>query len=77
MVERNYCHFHVLSFKFFCISIDFDMGGMGFDLQAIQIGQSVAMACHLSNVSPPWFKAVLARPLAAEMSPATRLHTWT
>ena len=29
-------------------------------------------ARHLCNVSPPWFKAVLARRLAIEMSPATR-----
>ena len=28
-------------------------------------------ACHLINVSPPWFKVVLARRSAAEMSPAT------
>ena len=51
------------------------MGGLGFDPQAIQIGHSAATTRHLSNVSPLWFKAVLARSLAVEMSPATRLHT--
>ena len=53
------------------------MGGLGFDPRSIQIGHSAPMVCHLCNVSPPWFEAVLARPLAAEMSPATRLHTLT
>ena len=57
-------YFDVLSFKFFRISIDFGMGGLGFDPRAVQIGHSAPTARHLSNVSPPWFEAVLARPLA-------------
>ena len=53
------------------------MGGLEFDPRAIEIGHSVPTAGHLCNVSPPWFEAVLARPLAVEMSLATRLHTGT
>ena len=52
------------------------MGGMGFDPRPIQIGHSAPTARHLCKVSPPWFEAVLAKRLAAGMSPATRLQTY-
>ena len=77
LLSVTICHFHVLSFKIFRIIIDFGMGGMGFDPQAIQIGHSAPTARHLSNVSPLCFEAVLARLSAAKMSPATRVHTLT
>ena len=53
------------------------MRGLGFDPRAIQIRQSAPTARYLTNASTLWFEAVLARLLAAEMSPATRLHTLT
>ena len=65
LLSVTICHFDALSFKFFRISIDFGMEGLGFDPRAIQIGHCAPMARHLCNVSPPWFEGVLARPFAA------------
>ena len=51
------------------------MGVPGFDSLAVQIDTVSPTACRLCYVSPSWVEAVLARCLAAEMSPATCLHT--
>ena len=54
------------------MSIDFGMGDLEYDYRPIQIGHSVAYGSPPLQRFPPWFEAVLARRLAAVMSPATR-----
>ena len=67
IAERDYLSLRCINFKCFPVWEIWGLIPGLFKLDTVS-----PTARHLCNVSPPWFEAVLARCLAAEMSPATR-----
>ena len=64
------CHFDVLSFKFFCIGIDFGMGGLGFHFQAFQIEHSVVYGSPLLQRFSSVVRSCVGQALSRGQEPA-------